>query len=58
MQNQFATAVTRMGGGLANGHANGSVPNGNAHNGGIGNGGIGNGGIGNGFIGMAGNKVY
>ncbi|XP_026738089.1 adenylate kinase isoenzyme 5 [Trichoplusia ni] len=57
MQNQFATAVTRMGGGLANGHANGSVPNGNAHNGGIGNGGIGNGGIGNGFIGMAGNKV-
>ncbi|CAD0196404.1 unnamed protein product [Chrysodeixis includens] len=48
MQNQLATAVTRMGGGLANGHANGSVPNGNANH---------NGGIGNGFIGMAGNKV-
>ncbi|KAH9636131.1 hypothetical protein HF086_007083 [Spodoptera exigua] len=29
---QFATAVSRMGGGLANGHANGSVPNGNVHN--------------------------
>ncbi|XP_022820996.1 adenylate kinase isoenzyme 5 [Spodoptera litura] len=44
---QFATAVSRMGGGLANGHANGSVPNGNAHNGGVGNG----------FIAMSGNKV-
>ncbi|XP_050552226.1 adenylate kinase isoenzyme 5 [Spodoptera frugiperda] len=44
---QFAAAVSRMGGGLANGHANGSVPNGNVHNGGVGNG----------FIAMSGNKV-
>ncbi|XP_063891155.1 uncharacterized protein LOC110379697 [Helicoverpa armigera] len=43
---QFATAVSRMGGALANGHANGAVPNGNAHNG-----------VGNGFIGITGNKV-
>ncbi|XP_047042082.1 adenylate kinase isoenzyme 5 [Helicoverpa zea] len=43
---QLATAVSRMGGALANGHANGALPNGNAHNG-----------VGNGFIGITGNKV-
>ncbi|XP_063618027.1 adenylate kinase isoenzyme 5 isoform X4 [Cydia splendana] len=49
---QFTHAMSRMGGGLANGFANGGLRNGN-----VGNGTIPNGNVGNGFIGMANNKV-
>ncbi|XP_061708175.1 adenylate kinase isoenzyme 5 isoform X2 [Cydia pomonella] len=49
---QFTHAMSRMGGGLANGLANGGLRNGN-----VGNGTIPNGNVGNGFIGMANNKV-
>lgn len=44
---QFAHAVTRMGGPLANGVAHGNIRNGH----------VPNGNVGNGFIGMTNNKV-
>lgn len=49
---QFAHAMTRMGGGMANGFANGTLRNGTVHNGTLPNGTMANG-----FAGMANNKV-
>ncbi|KAI8427447.1 hypothetical protein MSG28_001983 [Choristoneura fumiferana] len=53
---QFTHAMSRMGGGMANGYANGGLRNG-AANGALPNGALPNGHVGNGFIGMANNKV-
>ncbi|KAL0848861.1 hypothetical protein ABMA28_013269 [Loxostege sticticalis] len=54
---QFAHAMSRMGGGLTNGFANGTVPNGTVRNGTVHNGTLPNGTMANGFAGVANNKV-
>ncbi|XP_028174740.1 adenylate kinase isoenzyme 5-like [Ostrinia furnacalis] len=54
---QFAHAVSRMGGGLANGFANGTVRNGTVRNGTVPNGSLPNGTMANGIAGVVNNKV-